>query len=604
MNASRSVSRCTYTTQAREINAHGGTAFAVHCDVTDASSQQTAFERHLQKFGGLHAVALNAGIMESGDLFKGSDDAWKRTFRVNLEAVMVGVRLAVRSMVDFKTPGAILIMASAGGIFPMPMAPVYSVSKAGCVALTRSLGPVLQKRFGITLTALCPQFTDTALVRSVTEQRGAAVSKELMREVDGRLLTVDQVAAVAEALLRDKTKAGECVVVLANGGLAGVAKPRLTKMFVAGMTGQPLPEASGAYHEVARLRSQLPAEARKIIVRELSTNFREATEICSFAIPSSLPPGTVLIKNLYVGVNASDINFTSGRYQAGGPSAAAKALPFDAGFEACGIVVAIASNVRNLAVGQPVATMQFGGFAEYAIVPAKQAMPVPRAAPEIVALLTSGLTASIALEQAARLESNETVLVTAAAGGTGQFFVQLAKAAGNRVVATCGSDDKAALLRSLGADRVINYNKENVKDVLKAEFPAGIDVVCELVGGEMFKTCLDALAIKGRLVIIGAISQYVGGWSPSTHVGLPEKLLSKSAALVGFFLPLYAKEFRRHIANLVRAWESGTLKVSLDPLSKEYRSLEAVPDAVDRLQSGKSLGKVYVRVNGGAAAKL
>ena len=75
------------------------------------------------------------------------------------------------------------------------------------------------------------------------------------------------------------------------------------------------------------------------------------------------------------------------------------------------------------------------------------------------------------LEQAGQMRGGETVLVTAAAGGTGQFVVQLAKAAGNAIVATCGSDDKAALLRRLGADRVVNYRKENLKDVLRREYP-------------------------------------------------------------------------------------------------------------------------------------
>lgn len=69
------------------------------------------------------------------------------------------------------------------------------------------------------------------------------------------------------------------------------------------------------------------------------------------------------------------------------------------------------------------------------------------------------------------MRSGETVLVTAAAGGVGQFVVQLAKQAGNTVIATCGSDDKASLLRRLGADRIINYRKESLKEVLKKEYP-------------------------------------------------------------------------------------------------------------------------------------
>lgn len=126
--------------------------------------------------------------------------------------------------------------------------------------------------------------------------------------------------------------------------------------------------------------------------------------------------------------------------------------------------------------GSSVATME-SGFSEYALVSARRVLPIPCPAPEVVALLTSGLTASLALEECGGLmlpgaaaavtssssgsggggQQRKTVLVTAAAGGTGQFAVQLAKLAGCHVVATCGGTDKAALLKQLGVDRVINY---------------------------------------------------------------------------------------------------------------------------------------------------
>jgi NADPH-dependent curcumin reductase CurA len=80
-------------------------------------------------------------------------------------------------------------------------------------------------------------------------------------------------------------------------------------------------------------------------------------------------------------------------------------------------------------------------------------------------MLTSGLTALIALEKAGQMKSGETVLVTAAAGGTGQFAVQLAKLSGNKVIATCGGSEKAKLLKELGVDRVIDYKSENIKTV-------------------------------------------------------------------------------------------------------------------------------------------
>ncbi|GFR48850.1 hypothetical protein Agub_g10804, partial [Astrephomene gubernaculifera] len=238
----------------------------------------------------------------------------------------------------------------------------------------------------------------------------------------------------------------------------------------------------------------------------------------------------------------------------------------------------------------PVAALSYGGYSEYGIEPARTALRVPRVAPEIVALLTSGLTASIALEQAGRVAAGEVVLVTAAAGGTGQFAVQLARAAGCRVVATCGGARKAALLQELGAERVIDHTRESVKDVLKREYPRGVDVVFESVGGQLFSTALDALAPRGRLIVVGMMSAYGGGWAASSHPGLAEKLLWKSAACVGFFLLRHAPLFRPHLARLIGMWEAGQLRVAIDP--RVFRGLGSVFDAVDHLQGGGSVGKV------------
>uniref|UniRef100_A0A0A9BTL5 Enoyl reductase (ER) domain-containing protein n=1 Tax=Arundo donax TaxID=35708 RepID=A0A0A9BTL5_ARUDO len=212
-------------------------------------------------------------------------------------------------------------------------------------------------------------------------------------------------------------------------------------------------------------------------------------------------------------------------------------------------------------------------------------------------MLTSGLTASIGLEKAGQMTSGQIVLVTAAAGGTGQFAVQLAKLTGNKVVATCGGESKAALLASLGADRVINYRNERIKDVLKKEFPRGVDIIYESVGGEMFDLCLNALAIHGRLIVIGMISQYQGedGWKPQNYTGLCEKILAKSQTVAGFFLVQYAHLWQDHLDKLFDLYASGKLKVSLD--HKKFVGVASVPDAVEYLHSGKSVGKVVVCID-------
>jgi NADPH:quinone reductase-like Zn-dependent oxidoreductase len=345
---------------------------------------------------------------------------------------------------------------------------------------------------------------------------------------------------------------------------------------------------------LAAWAAALPATHAFIEVHKLSPDFRAATRLARAPLPA-VPPGRVLVRRLWAGVNASDVNFSSGRYF-GAPAVAEKRLPFPAGFETVGIVAAVGAGVTGWPVGAACGSFSYGGFAEFGLEDPAALLPIGSSpTPEAVALLTSALTASIALEQAARLAARETVLVTAAAGGTGQFAVQLAALAGCHVIATCGGARKAALLRALGAHRVIDHTAEDVKAVLRAAYPRGVDVVYESVGGAMFDTALNALAPRGRLVVIGAVSAYADGWqTPSQHAGLTEKLLWRSAACVGFFLPLHARHFRRHLARLVALRESGSLQVALDPTP--FVGLESVADAVEHLHSGRSLGKVVVQV--------
>ncbi|MBA0675675.1 hypothetical protein Goari_017204, partial [Gossypium aridum] len=220
----------------------------------------------------------------------------------------------------------------------------------------------------------------------------------------------------------------------------------------------------------APLSSQLPQNFKKLfnkiltsalslfvfsVVHTWSQNFRDATHIISAPLRLPLESDQVLLKVIYAGVNAGDVNFSAGRYFQGTKK--------DPGFEAVGIIAAIGDSVRNLEVGTPAAVMTIGCYAEFMKVPSKQILPIPRPDPEVVALLTSGLTASIALEELGQMKSGKVVLVTAAAGGTGQFAVQLAKLAGNKVVATCGGKEKATLLKEFGVDRVIDYKTEDIK---------------------------------------------------------------------------------------------------------------------------------------------
>ncbi len=325
---------------------------------------------------------------------------------------------------------------------------------------------------------------------------------------------------------------------------------------------------------------------RKLVATQLTPDFRQSARLVEEEV-SGPGPGEVLVRNTVAGVNASDVNMTAGRYQPGVEP------PFDLGFEAAGVVEAVGDGVEGLSVGDAVAhSTQGGGFRDLAVIPAALAVPVPEPSPEVLSVLVSGLTASIALEQVGEVKAGETVLVTAAAGGTGQYAVQLAKRAGARVLGTCGTDEKADLLRDLGCDRPITYRTENVREVLKAEVPDGLDVVYESVGGALFDTALRALAVKGRLISIGYVSEYVDGAERVTDVRVYHRLLAKSASVRGFFLPHYARHFREHMERLLGWVASGELTVAVDPT--EFRGLDAVADAVEHLHSGQSLGKVVV----------
>ncbi|XP_029446720.1 prostaglandin reductase 3 isoform X2 [Rhinatrema bivittatum] len=251
-----------------------------------------------------------------------------------------------------------------------------------------------------------------------------------------------------------------------------------------------------------------------------------------------------------------------------------------------------------------------GSFAEYTVVPAKFAVPVPSLKPEFLTLLISGTTAYISLKELGDLTEGEKVLVTAAAGGTGQFAVQLSKKAKCHVIGTCSSHEKASFLKSIGCDFPINYKAENVAAVLKKEYPQGVDVVYESVGGEMFNLAVRSLATKGRLIIIGFISGYqtASGLLPVNAGALPAVLLKKSASIRGFFLNHYLSQYQEAMMTLLKMHSNGELmcEVDLGDKSPEGRfiGLESVFRAVDYMYIGKNIGKIVVELSHPVISKL
>lgn len=331
---------------------------------------------------------------------------------------------------------------------------------------------------------------------------------------------------------------------------------------------------------------------QKLTALRHSKNYREAVEILTDDLPETPASGEIIIRNLYAGVNASDLMMAAGQYLLPTP------LPCDMGAEAVGEVVAVGSEVDTLKPGDFVLSNAIGcAYREYYVTQSRRVVPIPQATPEVMSLSIGGLTASLGLSLTGEMSATggEVVLVTAAAGGTGQFAVQLAKLAGNHVIGTCSSDDKADLLRSLGCDRVVNYRKEDLRSVLKAEYPKGVHIVFDGVGGDQFDAALDHLARFGRLVTIGFISEYKGEPEKVERARVYYKILGKNASIRGFNLNLYfgKPQAAEHLARLIDLWQNGKLNPAIDETL--FYGVAGSIDAVEYLHSGKNSGKVVVR---------
>ena len=303
-------------------------------------------------------------------------------------------------------------------------------------------------------------------------------------------------------------------------------------------------------------------------------------------------PGEVLVRHAFVGVNGLfDETVARGElvYRDVRP-------PLDLGVEAVDTVELTGPGVTGPAPGTPVATSRFGtGYREWAVLPADEAVPVPAASPQYVALRTSAVSALLALTRPGELSSGETVLVTAAAGGLGQFLVQLARLAGNHVIGVCSGPARVALLRELGCHRPVDRTAENLTDVLAREYPGGVDLAVDTVGTDVFDAILEHLAPAGRLVVAGYATDQGPGRPLS--VNRPRdytKLYWKAASIRAFQNAFYAGAHRPAFDRLLRLYADGRLRVHVD--RTPFRGLAAVPDAIDHLTAGRSLGKVVVDV--------
>jgi NADPH-dependent curcumin reductase CurA len=329
---------------------------------------------------------------------------------------------------------------------------------------------------------------------------------------------------------------------------------------------------------------------RAIRLERFAASFRAATDIVSLE-PHEPGPGEIAVRNLCCGVNGifdTQIARNAVDYVRIRP-------PTFTGVEAIGIVEAVGPGVTQFAPGDAAVTTRFtGGYREANTAPASNFSPAPSADRVWLALASTGVSALLALEHVGAVRDGETVAVSAAAGGLGHLLVQLAKLRGCHVVGVCGGAEKAAFVRSLGADRVIDYRAENVASVLRDEYRDRLDVAIDTVGGGIFDAFLDNLAVHGRLVAGGAAQDLEGKPEIVTAPRIVHKLYYKAASVRGFMNGLLPELWPDARDRLFRLQNDGALRVTFD--SAAFNGIESIYDAIERLLSGRSIGKVTVNL--------
>jgi NADPH2:quinone reductase len=241
-------------------------------------------------------------------------------------------------------------------------------------------------------------------------------------------------------------------------------------------------------------------------------------------------------------------------------------LPFVPGSEFSGRVEALGKGVRHLSVGDAVAGIaSSGGFGTHAVLPAARALPLPPGfdLDDGAAFVFTYGTSYHALMDRGALKAGETVLVLGAAGGVGTAAVQIAKAAGARVIAAASSAAKCDFLRALGADATIDYGRENLREALKTLTDGrGPDIIYDPVGGELAEQSFRSIAWRGRFLVVGFAA---GGGIPALPLNLP---LLKGAAVVGVFWGDFTrrepKTFAHDMAQLAQWYAQGKLKPAID----------------------------------------
>jgi NADPH:quinone reductase-like Zn-dependent oxidoreductase len=287
------------------------------------------------------------------------------------------------------------------------------------------------------------------------------------------------------------------------------------------------------------------------------------------------------------GLNFPDTLIIEGKYQL------KPTMPFSPGGEMSGEVIEIGEKVTRFKPGDRVAGLTgYGAFAEEVVVPEQNILPIPESMSDEKAAAFSMVygTSYYALKQRANIQSGETLLVLGASGGVGLATVELGKAMGAHVIAAASTAEKLAVAKEAGADELINYTEEPLKDAVKRLTNSkGVDVIYDPVGGDFTEQALRAMAWNGRHLIIG----FAAGDIPKIPANLT---LLKGCSVVGVFWGSFTQREPQNSAQnmmeLLKLFSEG----KINPRISEVYDFEDYEKALGALTGRTATGKVVLKV--------
>ena len=326
---------------------------------------------------------------------------------------------------------------------------------------------------------------------------------------------------------------------------------------------------------------------KQFIVREIPKNTLEISNFEMREVDVPKPSADeILVKNILLSIDAANRTWMQGRTYRD-QVFAGDVMP------SYSIAEVVESNHPDFKVGQIVTSDSY--WEEFSLVKAKDVNKCPKDIPLSYLLSVfgiAGLTAYHGLFDVGKLEANDTVVVSAAAGSVGIYAGQLAKASGCKVIGIAGSDEKCReVVDSLGFDGCINYKNGNLLKDLKEMCPKGISLYFDNVGGHILEAVLVRMQNGGRIVCCGAISQYESS-SPTGPRNVPGFIITKRLKMEGFIVMDFQEKHLKAINHMKALLDEGKIKVVEDIAE----GLESAPEALVNLLNGKNFGKSMVRV--------